>query len=161
IDDAVKKVLGKAGTKVKLTLRREGEEQPIDPELTRAEIEVETVMGVRRKADQSWDHWADAERKIGYIRVTLFSSTAAADVRRALLDLRKDGLKALILDLRFNPGGLLTSGVEISDMFIDTGVIVTTKPRNGRDYAYTGKSDGSFTDFPMVCLVNSQSASAS
>jgi C-terminal peptidase prc len=160
-DDAVKKVLGKAGTKVTLTVRREGEEKPFDVDLTRAEIEVETVVGTRRKADDSWDYWADPERKIGYIRVIQFSAGTAADLRKALLDLRKNGLKALILDLRFNPGGLLTSAIEISDLFIETGVIVTVKPRNGRDSTYTGKSDDSYTDFPVVCLVNGLSASAS
>jgi len=69
----------------------------------------------------------------------------------------------LILDLRFNPGGLLTSAVEISDMFIDDGLIVTIKPRSGVDeeVAYSGKHEGSFLEFPMVCMVNGLSASGS
>jgi len=67
----------------------------------------------------------------------------------------------LILDLRFNPGGLVTAAAEISDLFIDRGVIVTVKPRNGPDYTHTKKSGSAYRDFPMVCLVNGLSASSS
>jgi len=75
--------------------------------------------------------------------------------------LKKQGLKALVLDLRFNPGGLLDSAVNISDMFIDDGLIVSIKPRVGQDDPYTGRHEESLLDFPMVCLVNGGSASGS
>jgi carboxyl-terminal processing protease len=75
--------------------------------------------------------------------------------------LSKAGIKGFILDLRFNPGGLLDSAVKISDLFIDDGLIVTIRPRNGPETSYIGKSDGSYLTFPMVCLVNGGSASAS
>jgi carboxyl-terminal processing protease len=71
------------------------------------------------------------------------------------------GIKGFVLDLRFNPGGLLDSAVKVSDLFIDDGVVVSIRPRNGPETSYVGKSDGSYTTFPMVCLVNGGSASAS
>src|SRR5207302_493077 len=75
--------------------------------------------------------------------------------------LNRQGVNGFILDLRFNPGGLLTSAIEISDMFIDDGLIVTIKPRVGREIPYQGEHEGSFLNFPMVCLVNGLSASGS
>jgi len=76
--------------------------------------------------------------------------------------LDKEGMKGLVLDLRFNPGGLLTSAVQISDMFIDDGLIVTIKPRSGMEEdAYYKRSKDRYTAFPMVCMVNGLSASGS
>jgi carboxyl-terminal processing protease len=76
-------------------------------------------------------------------------------------DLKKEKIKGLVLDLRFNPGGLLTSAVKVSDLYIDDGLIVSIRPRAGREVRYTGFHDGSYLDFPMVCMVNGQSASGS
>jgi C-terminal peptidase prc len=160
--DAVKKIVGKAGTKVKLTVDREGVDHPLEFEVTRGLVEVESVLGVHRKPDDSWDFVIDPESKICYVRLTSFARNTARDLARVMQYLQETvGVKGLILDLRFNPGGLLTSAVEISDMFIDDGLIVTIKPRQGREAAYTGEHEGSMLDFPMVCLVNGHSASGS
>jgi carboxyl-terminal processing protease len=75
--------------------------------------------------------------------------------------LYKTGIRGFILDLRFNPGGLLDQAVRISDLFVDDGVIVTIKPRQGPETSYMAKGKGTWTSFPMVCLVNGYSASAS
>src|SRR5207253_356196 len=83
------------------------------------------------------------------------------DLEKTMKKLAKAGIKGFILDLRFNPGGLLDSAVKISDMFIDDGLIVTIRPRHGPETSYIGKSDGSYLTFPMVCLVNGYSASGS
>jgi carboxyl-terminal processing protease len=80
---------------------------------------------------------------------------------RIVAELKKQGVKGLVLDLRFNPGGLLDSARDITDLFIDDGVIVSIKPRVGSPYVMTGQREGSVTDFPMVCLVNGLSASGS
>ncbi|HXG11193.1 MAG TPA: S41 family peptidase [Gemmataceae bacterium] len=161
LSDAVKKILGKEGTKVKLTIEREGVKDPIEFEITRGRVEVETVMGVKRKANDDWDFLLDPDNKIGYIRLTQFSRNTARDVAEAMRELQKIGLKGLVLDLRFNPGGLLQSATRISDMFIDDGLIVTIKPRVGRPDIYLGEREGSHLEFPMVCLVNGGSASGS
>src|SRR5205823_13721906 len=80
---------------------------------------------------------------------------------KVMQQLAKDGIKGFILDLRYNPGGLLDSSIKISDLFIDDGMIVTIRHRDGKETSYVGRSDGSFLSFPMVCLVNGGSASAS
>jgi carboxyl-terminal processing protease len=162
LNEAVKLILGKkAGTKVTLTVEREGEDKPLDFELTRGRVEVESVMGIKRKSDADWDYYVDPENKIAYVRLTSFAKNTARDLEEAMKGLKKEGLKGLILDLRFNPGGLLGSARDISDLYIDDGLIVTIKPRVGREYPYIGKHEGSYLDFPMVCMVNGGSASGS
>jgi C-terminal peptidase prc len=162
-EDAVKNILGKEGTKVKLIVEREGVERPLEFNLLRGHVEVETVLGSKRKAeDDSWDFVIDPDNRICYVRLTQFSTHTARDLRKAMEKLAKEGgIKGFILDLRFNPGGLLDSAVRITDLFIDDGMIVTIKPRVGTETSYVGTSRGSYTTFPMVCLVNGFSASGS
>jgi C-terminal peptidase prc len=160
-DDAVKKIMGKAGTKVKIRVDREGVDKPLEFELVRGSVELETVMGFKRGDDDNWDYVIDPENQICYVRLSGFQESTGRDLERLMRKLYKTGIKGFILDLRFNPGGLLDQAVKISDLFIDEGMIVTIKPRNGPVTSYMGKSQGSFTSFPMVCLVNGLSASAS
>jgi carboxyl-terminal processing protease len=160
-EDAVKKILGKEGTKVKLLIEREGSDKPLEFNLIRGRVELESVVGVKRKADDTWDYVIDPENKICYVRLTAFSHNTHRDLENIMKKLSRAGIKGFVLDLRFNPGGLLDSAVKISDLFIDDGLIVTIRPRNGAETSYVGKSDGSYTQFPMVCLVNGGSASAS
>jgi C-terminal peptidase prc len=160
-NDAVKKIKGMVGTKVKLTVTREGVDHPLEFEVPRATIEVETVLGLKRKSNDEWDYWVDPSNKIAYVRVTTFARKTANDLLKVLTRLNRQGVQGFVLDLRFNPGGLLTSAVEISDFFIDDGLIVSIKPRAGREASYTGEHEGSFLNFPMVCLVNGMSASGS
>jgi carboxyl-terminal processing protease len=103
----------------------------------------------------------DPEKRIGYIRITAFSRDTASELRKALdsLDTRK--LRGLVLDLRFNPGGLLTSAIEVSDLFISEGRIVSTKGRNTDERVWDAVKPGTYEGFPMVVLVNRYSASAS
>src|SRR5262249_46093820 len=115
----------------------------------------------KRKDDDTWDYYVDPTNQIAYVRLTNFARNTFPDLKKVVERLEKKGLKGLVLDLRFNPGGLLTSAVDISDLFIDDGLIVTIKPRVGKEAAYTGEHEGSHLDFPMVCLVNGGSASGS
>lgn len=159
INDAIKKITGKRGTKVKLKIARKDEKKPLIVEIPRDHIQVETVMGARRKPNSNWDFMFDAKEKIGYIRLMQFNPSSAGEMIRAMRDLKKQGLKGLVLDMRFNPGGLLYSAREIADMFIDDGLIVTIKPRRGRERRLPGFSEGSYLDFPMSVMVNGSSAS--
>jgi C-terminal peptidase prc len=161
LTDAVKKIKGLAGTKVKLTIKREGVDKPIEVEITRGIVEVDTVLGYKRKPNDDWDFYVDPQAKIGYIRLTQFSRNSYRDLKNVMDDLSKQGLKGFILDLRFNPGGLLDSAVKMTDLYVDDGLIVTIRPRVGRAKPYRGETAGSMLDFPMVCLVNGQSASGS
>lgn len=161
IDEAVKRLKGEAGTTVKLTVLHAGTREPMTVEVTREVIYVETVLGDQRKEDDHWDYMLDHEKHIGYLRITGFSRDTASEVRRAMQDLTSRNLRGLILDLRFNPGGLLSSAIEISDMFISEGRIVSTEGRNSKARVWEARQDGTFEGFPMVVLVNRSSASAS
>jgi C-terminal peptidase prc len=160
-NEAVKQIQGKPGTKVKLTIERPGVEKPLEVEVARDLIEIETIMGIKRNDKDDWDYYVDPVNKIAYVRVTTFARKTSRDLLRVLAKLNRQGINGFILDLRFNPGGLLNSAVEISDMFIDDGVIVKIRDRGGKEVVYPGEHEGSFLNFPMVCLVNNMSASGS
>jgi len=160
-ETAVKHILGDAGTKVRLTVQREGVSQPLEFELRRGKVEVETVLGAKRKEDDTWDFYIDPENKIAYIQLTQFNRGSFRDMDDAVRKLDKSGVKGLVLDLRNDPGGLLSAAVQISDLFIDDGLIVTIRPRVGPEQPYGGDHEGSYLNFPMVCLVNNGSASGS
>jgi carboxyl-terminal processing protease len=161
IDEAVKQLKGEADTKVTLTIRHAGSREKETVTITRELVHVDTVLGDARKGDDTWDFMLDHDKHIGYIRVTAFSRDTAADVKKALVESQKDGLKGLILDLRFNPGGLLSSAIEVTDLFVSGGKIVSTKGRNTPERVWEAQSEGTFEGFPMVVLVNHYSASAS
>ncbi len=124
-------------------------------------INVATIMGDHYNKDDSWNFFADEDKKIGYIRLTHFTQKTTQELRDALRTLKKQGMQALILDLRFNPGGLLSTATEVSDLFIESGKIVSTKGRNTKERVWTAVKPGTYSDFPMAVLVNRYSASAS
>ena len=161
IDKAVEQLQGQPGTPVKLNILHEGAEKPEVLTVTRAIIEIPSVMGDRRKPNDEWEFMIDRDKKIGYIRITNFIADTADNVKDALESLKKEGMKALVLDLRDDPGGLLSSAVEISDLFVEEGKIVSTKGRNTAEKTFEAHKEGTFTGFPMVVLVNHNSASAS
>jgi carboxyl-terminal processing protease len=161
LNEAVEKITGKPGTKVRLTVQREGADKPLEFNLTRGYVDVESVLGFKRKPDDSWDYMIDPQNKIAYVRLTQFARNSYRDMHRVMQDLKESGIKGFILDLRFNPGGLLDVAYDISDLFIDDGVVVSIRERNQPEKELTGHSRGSLLDFPMVCLVNGSSASGS
>lgn len=159
-DKAVVVLQGEAGTPVKLTVVHPGSSKPETLTVKRALIDVPTVLGDSRDADDRWDFMLDKTDKIGYVRITSFVQNTAEDLRKVLEDLKAQGMRGLILDLRDNPGGLLSSAVEVSDLFVEDGVIVSTKGRNVQEKVYKAEKDGTFSGFPMVVLINQHSASA-
>jgi C-terminal peptidase prc len=163
LNKAVKLILGVPDTKVKLEIKREGVEKPLVIEVTRGRVETESIHGAFRKTNDEWDYMLDPKYKIGYIRLSSFSRTTYRDLENAVADLKKQGMKGLVLDLRFNPGGLLDSAIKVTDLFVDDGLIVSIRPRGGQanEARYPGRHNGSLLDFPMVCLVNGFSASGS
>jgi carboxyl-terminal processing protease len=162
-DKAVELLTGRPGTDVKLTVLHEGSEDPETVALTRAIINIPSVVGDQRKPNDQWDILIDKDKKIGYIRITGFNEHTADELQKILEQFKDDGGKALILDLRDDPGGLLSSAVEVSDMFLDKGEIVSTKGRNTQPRHYEAQKDSPFetSDIPLVVMVNQNSASAS
>jgi carboxyl-terminal processing protease len=167
MSEAVDMIQGEPGQKVTLTVLHEGGKEPVDIAITRAIIVVPSVLGDRRKADdpKAWDFMLDKESKISYIRLINFSKTAAKEMRDTIEELQREGVRGLIIDLRNNPGGLLKSAVEISDLFLTDGRIVSTKGRNHKEETYDAKPDATLLlpaeRYPMAVLVNKYSASAS
>jgi carboxyl-terminal processing protease len=114
---------------------------------------------------KQWDLFLDHDSKIGYLRLTSFSETAAKEMKDAVEKLQADGVRGLIVDLRNDPGGLLSAAVEISDLFLTDGPIVTIKGRNDKERTYDAKEPGTLLvpaeKYPIAILVNKYSASAS
>ncbi len=166
VDDALSHIKGPRGTVVKFKLLRENKEGKfveMEKEVARGGVEIENLFGWKRKDDDSWDWYIDPKKKIAYMHLNLFGAKSARDVKQAIEELDKDKFKGLILDLRFNPGGYLHSASSISDLFVDEGVIVSVRPQNlkEKEVVLKGKSEGSYLNFPIVVLINGQSASAS
>ncbi len=160
VQQAVSKMKGPVGTAVTLAVRHEdGREQVVD--VTRANIMVETVASHQRRPDGAWDFMIDEKARIGYVRLTSFSGHTGDELKAALEQLMQENMKGLVLDLRFNPGGLLTTAIEVCDMFLSAGKIVSTEGRNVDARSWAATSEVSFEGFPMVILVNHYSASAS
>jgi carboxyl-terminal processing protease len=159
---AVKNITGPAGTEVKLTIRRRGENDTRDITITRAKITVPTVRGWQRTEMGKWLYMIDDSNKIGYIRITSFSDKTVSELEKVLSGLEAEGMKGLILDLRFNSGGLLSAAIEVADAFLEEGPIVITRPRSwvSSTYAWAHKN-GTHPNYPLVILINNYSASAS
>lgn len=161
LKDAVGLLRGKPGDPVTLTVQHEGEVKPVEVKIVRDRIQVDTVLGDTRNADGSWNFFLEGHDRIGYIRIGSFTDKTLGEMRRALAWLQEHRMRGLVLDLRDDPGGYLDAAVEICDLLIPSGVIVTTRRRDGqisRTYKASGK--GVFTDFPIAVLVNQQTASA-
>ena len=150
--DAVKKMRGPKGTKITISIKREGVPELMDFTLMRDTIRVQSVRS--RKLEEGY----------GYVRLAQFQERSDRDVQRALekMAAEKSGIKGLVLDLRNNPGGLLTQAVRVADLFLDSGLIVYTEGRiESQKQKYSAQKEGSWMDFPIVVLVNGGSASAS
>ena len=168
LDDVVKKVSGPVGSDVTLTIERDGKD--LDFAMKRQEIAVATVEGCGRNADDSWNYFVYDTPKIGYVRITQFEENSltntfdelkkvvtGGDGQAGLLDA---GLQGLILDLRFDPGGQLDQAISVVNLFVKSGVIVTTRGRARPERIERATGEGTLPDFPMIVLVNDYSASA-
>ena len=150
--DAVKKLRGEPGTKVTISIAREGISEPRSYTITRDIIKIKSV---KTKA------MGDG---IAYIKLNQFQQDTNGELEKALqaAQKEKEGLKGLVLDLRNNPGGLLDQAVKVADEFVESGLIVYTDGRiESQKYKYFARKEGTYTGFPIVVLVNAGSASAS
>ncbi len=149
--DAVKKMRGLRKSKVHLTIIREGWKEPHEFKLTRENINVKSVK------------FELIDGKYAYARITNFQERTAEDLLKAIDQMNKTAgpLKGIIIDLRNDPGGLLDQAVEVSDIFIKQGLIVSTKGRTGNIDERKASGKAPYPDIPMVVLINGGSASAS
>jgi len=162
---AVEMITGPEGTSVTLTLRRSSENREMELKLARERVEIYSVKGTARSTtdEQKWNHLLDPELGIGYARVTNFQENTVDELRKIIAALQKsNNLRGFVLDLRFNPGGLLTSAVEMAEMFLGkSDLIVRTAGLRSRPFEIPAQRDGPFRDLPLIVLVNGYSASAS
>jgi carboxyl-terminal processing protease len=160
--DAVKMIQGKEGTAIKLTVVHEASRETETVSITRARIEIKSVVGYKRlESDPKQWEWF-VEDGIAYIRLVQFIDHTTEDLRKAVQAAEQAGAKALVLDLRDNPGGLLSSAIEVSDTFLREGLIVSTRDRNNHGREWRAKEDGTLMlGKPMAVLINKNSASAS
>jgi len=151
LSDAVKLMRGKIGESIRITIMREGVEAPFEVELVRAAIKIRSVRGRL------------LEPGFGYVRISEFQANTGQDLLDALAKLQKDeALKGLVLDLRNNPGGVLQAAVDVSDAFLDEGLIVYTEGRIARsELEFNATDDLAIGNVPLIVLINGGSASAS
>ena len=169
LNRAVDEITGPKGRNVELELTREGIEEPIPISIERDQIKMRSVNGWWKKSldsegDPDWDWYVDPDGGIGYIRLTSFNEDSYRDFLKAIDQMRTERpLNGLILDLRYNPGGLLRSAVEFSNLFVDGGRIVSGEDRMGEMVWELSAEPGRafLKDVPTVVIVNEGSASAS
>lgn len=153
LNDAVKRMRGDPGSKIKLTISREGESEPLEFVLERAVVKVTAVRGRM------------LEPGFAYLRISNFQARTGEDVREMLLDLKREAdgnLEGVVLDLRNNPGGVLGAAVEVSDLFLNSGLIVYTEGRiPDSKLEFSAKTRDLLDGRPLVVIVNEGSASAS
>ncbi|TMQ01059.1 MAG: S41 family peptidase [Verrucomicrobia bacterium] len=158
LPEAVKRLRGAPGTEVSITVLRPSSGQARDIKLTRAEIKVDTVKDVNGRRE-----FPLGEDKIGYIRLTQFGEQSSSELEDALKKLDKQGMQALILDLRNNPGGLLDQAAKVCEKFLPKSqLIVSTEGRHAEERSeYRSSGRGAHPSLPLAILVNNGSASAS
>lgn len=162
MNDAISKIKGPRGSKLKLTIKRADVDDSLEVEVVRDRIRTRSVLGDTRAGQGKWNYFLRDHPEIGYVRVTSFGEHTTEELREVLA--RKDHpVEALILDLRGNPGGLLQAAVETCDMFLDAGLVVSTKGRGGHQERKFFATPGTVVDreLPVVVLVDKLSASAS
>ncbi|MEM8835249.1 MAG: S41 family peptidase [Planctomycetota bacterium] len=186
VDEIINNLTGKPGSTVRVTIERQGDADDLPPmalpasvpgmvgeapgpemgtvrfdlEIVRQRILTQTIKGIHREGED-WTYMIDPDRKIGYVRVTQFTASTVPVLRESLEALLRDDMRGFILDLRFNGGGALSAAVQMADMFLEEGVIVSTSGRTVEEDRFVARERGTLPDFPMIVMVNGQSASAS
>jgi carboxyl-terminal processing protease len=169
LNDAVDRITGPKGTAVTLTIKRNSLEKPLDILLSRDSIKLHSVQGwwkegIDNEGQPDWNWFIDEENQIGYIKLTGFSEESYTDMLSAIQEMQRDGQpNGLILDLRYNPGGLLPTARRIANLFVSSGTIVSGETANGEElFRMRALPNRAYlSDWPVVILINQGSASAS
>jgi len=188
VDEIISKLTGEPNTPVRVTFEREGTDADIpqgaqpasipdvegeargpkpgwvrfDLEIVRQRIQSATLKGLHRDGEK-WDFMVDPNRKIAYVRLQQFTTTTGVELEKVCRELLEQGMRGMILDLRFNGGGALSAAIQTSDLFLsdESNLIVKTKGRTTSEERVYARADGTLPDFPLIVMVNDASASAS
>lgn len=131
--------------------------KPLDVTLEREEFRTETVLGVMRHDDNGWDYFADRAHRIAHVRIATLASGTAEELFEVLTSLKEQGMRGLVLDLRWCPGGVLTEAVNISQLFVGAEKVATVEPRASKPVEYRGSGERKF-GVPLVVLVNAETS---
>lgn len=167
MEDVLRMMRGPVGAPIKLTVQRADVDEPLEIDLRRATITMESIWGDLRNADDTWEYRLADDNRLAYLRITTFGDMTFTELSTVLASLTSGSeegpVEGLILDVRDNAGGALDAAVDISDLFLRAGqTIVTTRGREKevRD-RFVSTGEGGYTDLPVAILVNQNSASAS
>ena len=156
-------IRGERGTPISIAVIHDGEKEPETLKVMRRDIAIDSVLGDVRKTDGSWNYSLETNPHIAYFQITDFGDRTVKELSKALTMLQKTGTVAgAIVDVRDNAGGYLSAATGVCDLFLKDGIIVTTHGRAGRlQESYRATQEGTYEGFPLVVLINDQSASAS
>ena len=160
VSDVSELLRGPAGSDVELIVRHRGDAEPERIVVTRSPVSVHVVKGFRHVGPGRWDYLIDDATGVAYVRVASFQGNTIDDFANVLDQLRGIGAKALILDLRFNAGGLISHAIKMVDRFVSEGIIVSTVTRRQAVREYYAHAEGVLENLELVVLVNGASASA-
>jgi len=160
LTEAADRITGKPGTKVILKIRRQYNGKVKKITLVRSVIKLHSVKGFRRNTDGTWNYMVDRGNDLAYLRISDFRDTTCSELDEVYYRLQNQQMRGLIIDLRFCPGGLLESAVQVANRFLREGLIVSTRGRKQPEKILKATQDGTYADLPLVVLINQYTASA-
>jgi carboxyl-terminal processing protease len=143
---------------LRLVYRRKGPAKPAEVELTLQRFRPETVVGVTRRDDNTWNYWLDPKDKIAHVRLLTLARNTGQELFEVVSRLNDQGLRGLVLDLRWCPGGYLNEAVECARLFVGEGLIATIQSRNREDQVYRSQGEAAFPKLPLVVLLNADTS---
>ena len=152
---------GKPGTPLELTLQRAESDEQYTVQLVREKMTLDSVRGDRLLPDQTWRYELEQNPRIALVRLLSFGAKSVSELETLLPKLKADGMQAMILDLRGNPGGALDAAVEVCELFLSQGKLVVEKRNRSRSLKLYTRRTGPYTELPLVLLIDRDSASAS
>jgi carboxyl-terminal processing protease len=142
-----------------LTVRRAGVQEPWQVKLERQTFRPETVLGVIRHDNNAWDYWIDRRRKIAHVRIAGLASGTAMELRQVVAGLKDEGLRGILLDLRWCPGGFLNEALDVAQLFLGECTVASVKSRlQGEDTYRSVRDESKVLDVPLVVLVNAETS---
>jgi carboxyl-terminal processing protease len=158
LKQAVNAIRGVKGSEVKLQINRAGQEVSLT--VRRDSVQLVPLKGLLLDAEGRWQHWLDAQAKIGYVQIVEFNHRADTEMEQMLARLHEQGLKGLILDLRGCPGGLLDESVKVASLFLKEGTVASVRGRQQKEQKIDVDGSAKFADLPLLAIVDNLTASA-